>query len=380
MKYFLKFLAFIISVSMLVMITSCGETNPGNNCLYPVQNNIATINSKSADRPYIAIISKGFQHQFWQIVMTGSKDAAARYNADLTFDGPPSESDIDIQVEMLKAAMAKNPSAIALAALDTQSVMPYLNELKEKHIPVIGFDSGIPDAPEGTILATVSTNNENAGQLAADSMFANSSFQVALSKATPENPVVIAVASQDVTSASIVGRTVGFVNQMRASCEKLFPDRVAVTGHGKYAKSSIKEMAVEIFVIIPDSSSPVDSEAAIKQVLNKKGLISIFVTNESTVEGILAATNEGADLDRENGKYKNITVVGFDAGSAHKTAVKNGWFLGSITQDSYMIGYLAVELAYKAYKGEPVADCDTRYLFYNADNMDQPDIEQFLYD
>jgi len=374
-------MAAIIAVSMLTLIlVSCGRPSLGYNGSNPVQSRVAPVSSEPADRPYIAVISKGFQHQFWQIVMTGSKDAAARYNVDMIFDGPPSESDINIQVDMLKAAMAKNPSAIALAALDTESVIPYLNELKEKNIPVIGFDSGIPNAPEGTILATVSTNNENAGKLAADSMFADPSFQEALSKATPEDPVVIAVASQDVTSASIVGRTVGFVNQMQTNCETLFPGGVAVTGHGKYVKESSEKAAVEIFVIIPSSSSLADSKDAIEKVLKMKGLISIFATNESTVGGILAATNEGADLDRRDGIYKDITVVGFDAGKAQKTAVKNGWFLGSITQDPYMIGYLAVELAYKACKGEPVTDCDTGCLFYNSENMDQPDIEQLLYD
>ena len=45
-----------------------------------------------------------------------------------------------------------------------------------------------------------------------------------------------------------------------------------------------------------------------------------------------------------------------------------------------MIGYFAVELAYKAYKGEPVEDYDTGCKFYNSENMDQPAIEQLLYD
>lgn len=196
MKQFLKIMAFITAVFLLTLTTAnCGRTIVGNNGSYPVQSSIVPVSSEPADRPYIAVISKGFQHQFWQTVMAGSKDAAARYNVDMIFDGPPSESDINIQVDMLKAAMAKNPSAIALAALDTESVIPYLNELKEKNIPVIGFDSGIPNAPEGTILATVSSNNENAGKLAADSMLEDPSFREALNKATPENPAVIAVAS-----------------------------------------------------------------------------------------------------------------------------------------------------------------------------------------
>ena len=385
MEKFSKILSLVLTVSMLAMLVSCASPAPTvSDSTSAASSNTSAQSSDppfdNESKPYIAVISKGFQHQFWQTVKAGSKDAAAKYNVDMTFDGPRSESDIDIQVEMLNAAIAKNPQAVVLAALDTESVTSQLNDLKEKNIPVIGFDSGIPNAPAYTIWATASTNNENAGKLAADEMFADPSFQAALRAGTPEMPVVIAVASQDATSASIVGRTTGYVNQMLANCEKLFPGEVAVTGHAKFAKASAKKAAVEIFVIIPPSSSATDALNAIRTVFGMEGLISVFVTNEATVGGILAATTDGTDLDRINGKYKNITVVGFDAGKAHKQAVKNGWFLGSVAQDPYMIGYFAVELAYKAYIGESVTDCDTGCKFYNSENMDQPDIAQLLYD
>ena len=52
------------------------------------------------DKPYIAIVSKGFQHQFWQVVAKGAQAAAEQYGVEITFDGPPTESDIAIQVDM----------------------------------------------------------------------------------------------------------------------------------------------------------------------------------------------------------------------------------------------------------------------------------------
>ncbi|NMA22580.1 MAG: substrate-binding domain-containing protein, partial [Spirochaetales bacterium] len=67
-------------------------------------------------KPYIAVVSKGEQHDFWQQVKLGANAAAKEYNVDITFEGPPSESDVQIQVEMLNNAMAKNPVALALAA------------------------------------------------------------------------------------------------------------------------------------------------------------------------------------------------------------------------------------------------------------------------
>jgi ribose transport system substrate-binding protein len=332
-------------------------------------------------KPYIAVISKGFQHQFWQTVMKGAQDAAVKYNVDMTFDGPPSESDIAIQVDMINAAIAKNPKALCLAALDTESVITQLNDCKAKGIPVVGFDSGVPNAPAGTIVATASTNNEVAGALAADTMFADSTFLAALKAATLAKPVIIGLQSQDATSASIVGRTVGFANEMVKNCETLFPGQVAVTGHDKFAKAATSgEAAVNIFVIVPPSSSATDAQAGSQTLFAMDRLIAIFASNEASVSGIIAATTDGTDLDRTSGKFKNVTVIGFDAGKALKAAVRNGWFLGAITQDPYMIGYLSVELAFKAINGETVADTDTGCKFYNAANMDQADIAQLLYD
>jgi ribose transport system substrate-binding protein len=110
-------------------------------------------------------------------------------------------------------------------------------------------------------------------------------------------------------------------------------------------------------------------------------LIGVFCSNEGAVTGLLAATNDGKDLNRENGVHKNTIVIGFDAGISQKQAVRNQYFYGSITQDPFRIGYLAVELAYRAVKGEQVDSIvDTGCKFYNYANIDESDIAQLVYD
>lgn len=370
-----------VSTAALLLVTVLAGCKAPSPSATPLASQAASQAPAAGAKPYIAIVSKGFQHQFWQTVMKGAQAAADKYNVQITFDGPPSESDISTQVDMLNAAIAKKPVALALAALDTNSVTSQLNDCKTKNIPVIGFDSGVPNAPAGTIAATAATNNEAAGALAADSMFADTAFQTALKAATTDKPVTIGVQSQDATSASVVGRTTGFVNEMVKKCETLFAGQVAVTGHEKFAKTATSgKAAINIFVMVPPSTSATDATSASQTLLGMQGLVAIFASNEGSAGGILSATTDGKDLDRTSGKYKAITVVGFDAGKAQKAAVKNGWFLGSITQDPYQIGYLSVELAYKATQGQTVADTDTGAKFYNAANMDQPDIAQLLYD
>ena len=331
--------------------------------------------------PYIAVVSKGFQHKFWQTVYQGSLDAAAEYGVEITFEGPPSESDIAEQVNMLNAALAKNPAALCLAALDTESVTEQLNDCVAKGIPVIGFDSGVPNAPEGSILSTASTDNEAAGALAAETMYGIESICAAIAAATKDAPVVLSVISQDATSASITGRTTGFVNKMFELCEAVQPGLVAVTGHDVWNKASTSgDVAVEILVSIAASTNVSDCQTAAQAVIQREP-IGVFCTNSGSVDGMLAATADGSDLDRENGRYKDMVVVGFDSGATLLNAVRNQWFHGAVTQDPYMIGYYAVELAVKALNGETLDEIvDTGCQYYTYENMDDPAIAALLYE
>jgi ribose transport system substrate-binding protein len=277
---------------------------------------------------------------------------------------------------MLKSEMAKNPDAICLAALSTDSVMTELQEALEKGIPVIGFDSGVPNAPEGAIYATASTNNQNAAALAAEEFMLLDGFADKLAAATADAPLVIAVLSQDATSESVTGRTTGFVNRMyELASEK---NTVSIEGHDLWAKPA-DDAAVKIFVQISATTENTDVVNAANAILNMDGLEAVFISNEGAVNGFLAATADGSELG-EGGRYDGLIVAGFDAGATQKNAVRNGWFVGSVTQDPFQIGYQAVSLAVNAARGEPVEDVDTGAQWYTALNMDDEAIAILLYD
>ena len=327
---------------------------------------------------YIPVMSKGFQHQFWQAVKTGAEAAAADYGVEIYFDGPASETEIDAQVNMVKTEMAKNPKALALAALSTEAVTEILEECVEKGIPVIGFDSGVPDDKTGAVKATASTNNENAAALAAEKFGENADLVAKMQAATPENPVVIGCLSQDAVSASVTGRTTGFVNKMKEIAETYQPGLVSVEGHTKW-EAKVDGAAIIIRVEVSATTEATALQTSANSLLATSGIAALFCSNEGAVVGLLAATADGEDL-ADDGKYADLVVAGFDAGTAQKNAIRNGWFYGSVTQDPYQIGYKAVELAYKAAMGEAVADVDTGAQWYNATNIDDPAIALLVYD
>lgn len=337
---------------------------------------LGTTAALAQEKMLISVISKGEQHAFWQAVRKGAQDAADKYNVEMFYYGPPSEADIVPQVEALKAEMAKGPKALALAALSTDAVMTELQEAIDKNIPIIGFDSGVPNAPEGAIRATASTNNQNAAALAAEKMLENEGLQAKLKEATAEKPVTVAVLSQDATSESVTGRTTGFVNKFVELAGAY--GVVEVQGHDLWAKKA-ENPTIILHVEIGASPKIDDMTNAANAILNKDNLAAIFCSNEGAVAGLLAATADGSEF-AEGARFGGILVAGFDAGAPQKNAVRNGWFIGSVTQDPYNIGYLAVELAYKAANGEEVADVDTGAQWYTKDNIDEPNIAILVYD
>ncbi|MBA4348215.1 MAG: sugar ABC transporter substrate-binding protein [Clostridiales bacterium] len=327
---------------------------------------------------YIPVMSKGFQHQFWQAVKTGAEAAAKDFGVEIYFDGPASETEIDAQVNMVKNEMAKNPKALALAALSTEAVTEILEECVEKGIPVIGFDSGVPNDKTGALKATASTNNENAAALAAEKFGENADLVAKMQAATPDAPLVIGCLSQDAVSASVTGRTTGFVNKMKEIAETYQPGLVSVEGHTKW-EAKVDGAAIIIRVEVSATTEATALQTSANSLLATSGIAAIFCSNEGAVVGFLAATADGEDL-ADGGKYADLVVAGFDAGTAQKNAIRNGWFYGSVTQDPYQIGYKAVELAVKAANGEAVADVDTGAQWYNAANIDDPAIALLVYD
>ena len=329
--------------------------------------------AESADAPAtdaagmkIDVIAKGFQHQFWKAVEQGTKQAAEEFGVEVTFQGPDNESAIAQQVEYINAAIANKPNAICLAALDTKACLDAIKTAQEDNIPIIGFDSGVPDAPEGAIKANAATDNYAAGQLAAENTYELIKDQVT----DPASPVRIGVIAQESNSQSIVDRTKGFVDKMS---ELVGADQVSVEGHDSL-KNEKADAKVIMDVGIPAEVKDVDAAAVASAILEKSDLIAIYGSNEFAANAIITA-NEGLDKLGEG----KVTAVGVDSGSKLLDAVSAKTFAGAVTQNPVQIGYQAVKLAVEAAQGKEVSDVDTGCLWYTADNMEDPEIAPCLY-
>ena len=319
----------------------------------------------------VEVIAKGFQHDFWKAVNKGASKAADELGAKITFVGPQNETAIAEQLEQLNNAINKNPKAIALAALDTEAELDAIKQAQSKNIPIIGFDSGVPGAPEGAIKATASTDNHAAGGNAAENLFKLLESKVGEKKAR------IGVVSQEVNSLSITQRTSGFIDKMVELLEKK-GIKTAVVGHDKF-KNNVSEAdaKVVIEVRVPAQVDDAAGKTEASTVLEKEDTIAVYGSNEFAAKAIINAN--GGFKESKLGKDK-ILAVGFDSGALQQDAIRKGVFVGSVTQDPVQIGYQAVKLAIASAKGETVKDVDTGSKWYDASNIDKEEIKALLYE
>jgi ribose transport system substrate-binding protein len=288
-------------------------------------------------KTYIPIVSKGFQHQFWQAVKKGAEQEAAKESVTVNFEGPENETQVDKQMEMLQAEFDKHPSAVCFAALDSKAAIPLLQKFKDANIPVIGFDSGVDsDIP----VTTAATDNIAAAGQAADKLAA------AIGGAGKVGLIV-----HDQTSRTGIDRRDGFLKEMKAK----YPNIQIIGpqyGGGDQLKSA--DLAKAMIQANPD-------------------IKGFFGANEGSAIGVINAV-------KELNKSGKIVVVGYDSGQAQIDAINSGLMLGAITQNPIGIGEQCVKAAVKAIKGESLPKTiDTGFFWYDKSNINDPQIQAVLY-
>ncbi len=306
---------------------------------------VALAEAKPLEGGFIPVIPLGVAHQFWQAVRMGAEQAAEEYGVTIVFDGPQEETMVDKQVDILRANLTNEKLiAVCMAAIDIQSVTTDLTGVKEKGMPVVGFDAGVGALGD----AHCSTSNYAAGELAAEN---------AIRLIGTEGKIAVVGHSQTVVDA--VARVQGFLDYIAANSKLEVVD--TQFGDGDHLKSA--DIAKSMLIANPDIS-------------------------------LIYASNEGACVGAYNGLKEinmigKVKLIGFDSSAALKQGIRAGEIAGAITQDPVGMGYKAVATACKLVLGEEVEGekdengtiiVDTGCYWYDATNMDDPVIAPLLYD
>ena len=368
-----KVLAVLLGGCMVVgMLAGCGSkggetktTDEGNK----------TEGSGDSKGYHFEVVVKSFQSSYWQAAVQGINQACDELGVTANTTGPNAESDIADQVNMLNNAINKDPDGIALAACDQNSVIDSLKTALEKKIPVVCFDSGVPDAPEGSVYATVVTDNEQAGGIAAEHIYP------AIKDQLGKGQVRVGEVNQDATSANISERGMGFINKF-IELAKADGFTVAVVGNDFYVnqvKDNGDQASADVIleVAVPAQTTVELCATEASNIMNKDDTIAMFGSNQVSAEGVLTANQ---NLNKLGTGDDQIVSAGFDAGSVIKAAVKDGTMLGAVTQSPLMQGKISIETLAKICDGESVEDVTTDGYWYDSTNMEDADIVPNLYD
>ena len=341
----------------------------------------AQFDGLKANEAYVfPMMVKSFQSTYWDAAQEGMKKASKELGVTYKAQGPNSESDIADQVNMINTAIGSNPVGLGLAACDTSSVQDALKTCAEKGIPVVTFDTGIADAPEGSVVCEVCTDNAQAGAVAAENMY--NSIKDVVKDA--DGQVIIGEVNQDATAQNIQQRGTGFINKM---IELLQADgkTVAVSGNEFYvnaaegADADAKDADVVIQVAVPAQTTVELCSTEAQAILSQENCIAVFGSNQVSAEGVLAA-NANLNVLGSDPANGDVVGVGFDAGSIIKAAVKDGTFIGAVTQSPLMMGYYAIYALTAAANGQELQDVPTDGYWYDATNMEDENIAPNLYD
>ena len=290
--------------------------------------------TKKIDR--VAIVSKGYQHEFWRTVEAGAQKAADELGIEMSYIGPEKESEIGKQVSMVENEILKKPTALLLAALDQNALRPVAQQIVDGGATLVTFDSNIAGGIESSFVAT---DNIQVGAKAAQKMI----------ELIGEDGVVGVIAHNAGTSTAIE-RTNGFIDEMK------------------------KDPNIKLL-----STKYSDGDK-----LKALSITQDIVTANPQIKGVYG-TNEGAAVGvgraiAEMGKSDSIVVVGVDSSEEEVTLLKEGSIKAMVVQNPFNMGYMAVKTAMLAANGEKIEKrIDTGSTVVTMENLETEEIQKILY-
>ena len=320
---------------------------------------------------YISIIGRYSGDSYWKEVEAGAKQAVADINTllgykgndkiKLTFSAPSERDNVDEQINILDAELARYPVAIAIAAVDTTACQVQFEAAADNGIPVVTFDSGSDYAD---IASHVSTNNIEASKTAANKL-----------ATLMERSGEVAVFVQDSFSMTAKEREQGFVEELAAS----FPD-VSVVNiyHLDELGTMAANIAAEKNAALAEGEQEVDpasitQKEVVQYILEKNpNLKGIYTTNLDTTQLVADVLSS---LERDD-----LYFVGFDGGEEQLKLLEDDVIDGLVIQNPYSMGYAAVVSAARAVlELGNEAFVDSGYTWVTKDNMKEADIKKMLY-
>ena len=250
---------------------------------------------------YLITMDKMDQH--WVKVDEGAKTMAKALGLKYKWDAPEAKDNAK-QIEAINNAVADKANLILLAANDRKAISAVVKNAQAKGVKVIYVDSGA----EAPAIATLSTNNFQAGVLAGKTMIDDL-------KAAGKTAGKIGIVSVNTATNSTIERENGFRGVVKAAGYTILTTEYK------------------------DGDAAASQEAATGFISGNADLVGIFGTNEGSAVGVGNAIKASK---------KPLIGVGFDRSDAILGLLKDGSLKAAMAQNPFTMGYLGMAQAYAA--------------------------------
>ncbi|MCC8179509.1 MAG: ABC transporter substrate-binding protein [Planctomycetes bacterium] len=293
----------------------------------------------------VAVIVKATESDFWQYVLLGGVNYGKEHpdRVKITTYGPPSEADVEQQVNILENVISQQPDAIVMACSNADAVVPGIRRAKQAGIVFIALDAKVNTDRYDSFLAT---DNITAGGMAADKM-------VELLKASGHDlkSGKIGIIASNAGLLLQTQRVGGFTERMKQIAPSLtvMPER--------YAENDIQK-GIDIM----------------NDIITAEGdeLIGVYASNN-------AAGNSVSRAISENNLGEKVVVIAFDSDPEEIRALRTGTIDALVLQDPYGMGYRGVDYAWQKVNGKEIPkEVDTGVNLATRENMNSAEIAALL--
>ncbi len=347
---------------------------------------------------YFSLIGKGSSEEYWRMVKAGAEAAAADLNKALNYEGGdkvkvvysgPGESDnVDEQVNILDEELARYPSALGIAVIDSQSCNVQFDLAVQNSIPIITYDS--LSSYQG-IMANITTDNKKASMEAAVHMaeelgeegqaliFAHDSRSLTCRQRAESFAAEIKENHSEMSTTEIY-----YMDRLDELKEKMARERAGLPPDDGAGEEELKDSGLteEISGSEPESAKEeFDVEEAVQEITDEEVLAYIFEKNPE-IKGIFATNGQAAmqmaDLCKDQEK-ENIAIIGYDSDTEEIEALKEGRLAGLVVQNPYGMGYAAIVAEARCVlEIGNEAEIDTGYIWVDADNIESKEVQRLL--
>jgi ribose transport system substrate-binding protein len=262
--------------------------------------------------------------------------AGEELGVEVTFNGPDTENEGEKQLNQLQAAINDKPAGIGFAAQNgaEEGAPAMLEEAAAAGIKIVAYATPMTFYEP---IATVASDNEAMGQMAAEQMIEllDGSGDVAI------------ITNGEVGDAAV--RRDSFKEYIEANAPGI---KIVDIQNGEADRAKSRDKAQAILQAHPD-------------------LAGFYGTSDNAT---IAAGDEVA------AKGYTTKVIGIDATPDLVTMIEAGQVTGIVTQNAYDVGYTTVKVLVDIAQGNPPAESYVPIpsVWATADNLNEPAVQQAL--